>query len=287
MSALLQLWEYELSGYNMFKSVSHNQQLMTCARSPDSSRVAVGGTGSQVFLYAVSPAQSPSLPPLSKCVHLLHCLKGHVHNVVSCKFSADGVLLFTASWDTRVIVWDVASGGAMQNLCHKIPVPQYVFATSQYSSYIRCLLFDSWANVLVTLSDGGRMKFWDMSDSAIEFEIGQQKAKSKAGACATMRCLHTEVILGEDESKALGTGTAPGAGGSRYLLMSSDRSYLLSGDATTLVVSKIHREVPSLMHSCRLVIRKKVFSSAKQMHYLPQQIKNYLCYKTGVPQHLS
>ena len=33
-------------------------------------------------------------------------LDGHHHDVCSCDFSPDGALLATASYDTRVIVWD-------------------------------------------------------------------------------------------------------------------------------------------------------------------------------------
>ncbi len=33
-------------------------------------------------------------------------LEGHYHDVCSCDFSPDGALLATASYDTRVIIWD-------------------------------------------------------------------------------------------------------------------------------------------------------------------------------------
>lgn len=37
---------------------------------------------------------------------LIQKLEGHHNDVVSCEFSPDGALLATASYDTRVIVWD-------------------------------------------------------------------------------------------------------------------------------------------------------------------------------------
>ena len=37
---------------------------------------------------------------------LIRKLDGHHNDVVSCEFSPDGALLATASYDTRVIVWD-------------------------------------------------------------------------------------------------------------------------------------------------------------------------------------
>lgn len=37
---------------------------------------------------------------------LIRKLEGHHNDVVSCEFSPDGALLATASYDTRIIVWD-------------------------------------------------------------------------------------------------------------------------------------------------------------------------------------
>lgn len=37
---------------------------------------------------------------------LIRKLEGHHNDVVSCEFSPDGALLATASYDTRVLVWD-------------------------------------------------------------------------------------------------------------------------------------------------------------------------------------
>ena len=41
---------------------------------------------------------------------LVRKLEGHHNDVVSCEFSPDGALLVTASYDTRVIVWDPYKG---------------------------------------------------------------------------------------------------------------------------------------------------------------------------------
>lgn len=43
-------------------------------------------------------------------------LVGHQHSVCKCSFSPDGALLATCSFDTCVIVWDVASGVSLQRL---------------------------------------------------------------------------------------------------------------------------------------------------------------------------
>jgi len=37
---------------------------------------------------------------------MIRKLEGHHNDVVACEFSPDGALLATASYDTRVYVWD-------------------------------------------------------------------------------------------------------------------------------------------------------------------------------------
>ena len=39
-----------------------------------------------------------------------HKLEGHSAAVIRCKYTADGSLLITCSWDTRVNLWDAYSG---------------------------------------------------------------------------------------------------------------------------------------------------------------------------------
>lgn len=47
---------------------------------------------------------------------LIQKLEGHHNDVVSCEFSPDGALLATASYDTRVIVWDHHKGTVLLEL---------------------------------------------------------------------------------------------------------------------------------------------------------------------------
>lgn len=47
---------------------------------------------------------------------LIRRLEGHHNDVVSCEFSPDGALLATASYDTRVIVWDHQKGSVLLEL---------------------------------------------------------------------------------------------------------------------------------------------------------------------------
>lgn len=47
---------------------------------------------------------------------LIRKLEGHHYDVVSCEFSPDGALLATASYDTRVILWDHYKGTVLLEL---------------------------------------------------------------------------------------------------------------------------------------------------------------------------
>lgn len=52
---------------------------------------------------------------------LIRKLEGHHNDVVSCEFSPDGALLATASYDTRVIVWDHQKGSVLLELGYGAP----------------------------------------------------------------------------------------------------------------------------------------------------------------------
>lgn len=41
-------------------------------------------------------------------------LSGHQHTIVACDFSPDSCLIATASWDTRVIIWDANTGSKLK-----------------------------------------------------------------------------------------------------------------------------------------------------------------------------
>ena len=51
-----------------------------------------------------------------KTYQLEHRLEGHHHNVCKCQFSPDGAILATASYDTRVILWDAFRGTQIMQL---------------------------------------------------------------------------------------------------------------------------------------------------------------------------
>lgn len=59
---------------------------------------------------------------------MIRKLEGHHHDVVACDFSPDGALLATASYDTRVYVWDPHTGDILMEFGHLFPPPTPIFA---------------------------------------------------------------------------------------------------------------------------------------------------------------
>lgn len=55
-------------------------------------------------------------------------LRGHSSHVVDLKFSpSEPRLLFSASWDSKVFIWDGVTGEKLRSLFHSYPPPQFVF----------------------------------------------------------------------------------------------------------------------------------------------------------------
>ena len=78
--------------------------VLTCAVSPDGSRILSAGANHDVELWdAATGAQ-------------LVTLTGHTGAVVACAFSPDGRSVVAASWDKTVRIWDTVSGRELTEL---------------------------------------------------------------------------------------------------------------------------------------------------------------------------
>lgn len=80
--------------------------------SPDGHHLAVVGSNRDVFIWSVHGHRK---------VEKRLC--GHLNALSSCRYSHDGTKLFTSSFDTRVICWDVDGeiSSTSLNTCHQHP----------------------------------------------------------------------------------------------------------------------------------------------------------------------
>ncbi|MPC94066.1 WD repeat and SOCS box-containing protein 1 [Portunus trituberculatus] len=86
---------------------------------------------------------------------LVRRLSGHFNTVLSCCFSPDGALIATASCDTRVIVWDHATGQQVRVFHHLYPPPGIIYMSGDNSSHVRCVAFSPSGCQLASICDDG------------------------------------------------------------------------------------------------------------------------------------
>ncbi len=72
---------------------------------------------------------------------LIRKLEGHHNDVVSCEFSPDGALLATASYDTRVIVWDPHTATVLLELGYVTLFPP-LFPLALCDFFLKLMLFN-------------------------------------------------------------------------------------------------------------------------------------------------
>ena len=81
-------------------------------------------------------------------------------------FNHDESLLFSASADNTIIVWDIINHQLMFNL-------------NQNGKDIKCLLFKPETNQLISCSDDSNIQFWNLNDRSLEFSLCGHKGKVK------------------------------------------------------------------------------------------------------------
>jgi WD repeat/SOCS box-containing protein 1 len=109
--------------------------------SPTDRLLCTAGSARQVFIWN------------TQNFTVVHSLKGHLHDVVKCEFAPDGALLATASFDTKVCLWDPYSGQLIRELCHLLPRPSFIYAGGFNEHHVRSMAFSSKGDHLVTICD--------------------------------------------------------------------------------------------------------------------------------------
>jgi WD40 repeat protein len=107
--------------------------------SSDLSRVALGGPGKQVKVYATSNGK------------LLHQMKKHTDWVLALEYSPDAVLLASGDRNGGLFVWEAYSGQEFYNL-------------SGHRSAVTAVSWRADSDVLLSASEDGTIKLWEMQD---------------------------------------------------------------------------------------------------------------------------
>ncbi|OBS68610.1 hypothetical protein A6R68_02843 [Neotoma lepida] len=171
----LRVWDLKDDG-NMMKVLrGHQNWVYSCAFSPDSSmlcsvgasKAVCGGSNIGVIEVMLAPLAHRRtmvfLWNMDKYT-MIRKLEGHHHDVVACDFSPDGALLATASYDTRVYVWDPHNGDILMEFGHLFPPPTPIFAGGANDRWVRAVSFSHDGLHVASLADDkthdGSVYFW-------------------------------------------------------------------------------------------------------------------------------
>ncbi|TRY54126.1 hypothetical protein DNTS_031168 [Danionella cerebrum] len=170
-------------------------------------------------------------------------LEGHHNDVVSCEFSPDGALLATASYDTRIIVWDPHTATILLELGHLFPPPSPIFAGGANDGWVRSVSFCHNGHHIASVTDDRLVRFW-----SIDVQSPQAIAPLTNGLCCAF---------------------------------STDGSVLAAGSRDGSVhFWACPRGIASLQHLCRLTLRRVMSTQQVYTLPIPHSMQDFLAYKT-------
>jgi len=181
----VKLWDM-LDDGNMFRSLAPKEAIRAIkpsqvAFSPDAKRLASVGDGKLVHVWELENYTVEKT------------LQGHQNDVTGCLFSADGKFLYTSSFDTRVICWNVDTGEIVRKFEHMHPPPTAIFAAGTNEHEV--LGLDLKQSRLATLCNDGFLRVWDLtkkdSEPVTRVEIvpdGHTLAFSEDEKCVAVGC---------------------------------------------------------------------------------------------------
>ncbi|KAB5550399.1 hypothetical protein PHYPO_G00053320 [Pangasianodon hypophthalmus] len=174
---------------------------------------------------------------------LIRKLEGHHNDVVSCEFSPDGALLATASYDTRVIVWDPHTATVLLELGHLFPPPSPIFAGGANDRWVRSVAFCHDGRHIASITDDRLVRFWSIDEKS-----PQAIASLTNGLCSAF---------------------------------STDGSVLAAGSRDGSVhFWACPRSVASLQHLCRMALRRVLSTQQVYALSIPQCMQDYLAYRS-------
>lgn len=174
---------------------------------------------------------------------MIRKLDGHYNDVVACEFSPDGALLATASYDTRVYVWDPHIGSILFEFGHLFPPPTPIFAGGDNGRWVKSVSFSHDGVHIASLADDNLVRFWRI-DKSYPVEV----APLSKGLCCAF----------STDGSVLAAGTQDG------------NAYFWSTP----------KYVSSLQHLCRMAIRRVMNTNEVKKLPIPQKIMEFLTYQT-------
>ncbi|KAL5016859.1 hypothetical protein ScPMuIL_006448 [Solemya velum] len=227
----LKLWDLNDDG-NMTKTLRGDAGwIFDCQWSPNCKFLASVGNKKSVILWNMEVHK-----PERK-------FDGHYHDVTGCDFSPDGALLATASYDTRVIIWDIYTGDAVKELGHLFPPPRPIFAGGANDHYVRGVCFSPHGLGVTSISDDGYVRFWHFGEDRDPESI----AVHRNAVCCNYSPLGAVVAVG-DRSGSVVFYAAP-------------------------------QRVESLQHIARMSIRRILPSTKVDYLHLPLRLKEFIKYR--------
>ncbi|EHA99637.1 WD repeat and SOCS box-containing protein 2 [Heterocephalus glaber] len=173
---------------------------------------------------------------------LIQKLEGHQSSVVSCDFSLDSALLVTASYDTKVIMWDPYTGERLRSL-HHTQLDATMDNSDVHMSSLRSVCFSPKGLYLATVADDRLLRIW-----ALELKAPIAFAPMTNGLCCTFFS-HGGVIATGTRDSHVQFWTGP-------------------------------RVLSSLEHLCRKALRSFLTTYQVLALPIPNKMKEFLTYRT-------
>jgi len=321
----LKVWDGEYSGWNMSHTLRLNASggvgvPLSVTFHPSSKFFAVSGTSRTVEVYNLgqrtngldegwvdkhsnSCGLSQQLGSLSDWTDrssdlqprlmLKNKLNGHSAGVVRCKYTSDGALLLTASWDTRVCLWNTHSGDLVvtcltgnMNPSHNNSL--FVFSGSQ----IRDVSCDFSCSAIATVATDGNLSVWDPWSP--EANLEKECSPITGNKDLSYSAVYQPEILTNLPAGASSHSISPKSYTS--LTFSNKNNFVVVSDEEGgAQVYTLSKPVPSLAHLCRNRIRatalerwpiNRANEAGKQSEQekelnriLPKTLQSYLSYE--------